>query len=62
MNINGKDYPNSKEFARELGVDRTTLWRYANKYPEATFKFGKFTFWDRDKFEQIFKQHRGDRL
>jgi len=62
MNINGKEYPNQKEFSKETGLSRSQLWRISNKHPEATYKFGKYVFWDRDEFEKIFKRCRGRKL
>lgn len=62
MTINGKEYPNQNEFSKETGLSRSQLWRIAQKHPEATFKFGKYVFWDRDEFEKIFKRTRGRKL
>ena len=53
--IEGKQYPNTKEFAGLTGISERKLETIAQKNPELTIKFVNDRLWDTQKFALEFR-------
>ena len=51
ITLNGKQYPNTKEFSIMTGIPEGTLRVIVKRKPELTLKFYHWRVWDTEKFD-----------
>lgn len=59
ITLNGKQYPNTKEFSEITGIPVPTLKMLINRYPDATIKWHSQRLWDQEAFAKEFYKGRG---
>ncbi len=58
ITIEGKQYPNTKEFAEMTGIPEGTLRDIVKENPELTLKFKRNRLWNTEKFNNEFRKSR----